>query len=393
MEYLVKSQFAVDATIYNVDDIVDMEVEEAKALVEEGKLEKYVEEKSVVVSVDTDCLTKAIQEGFEKFAPKPIETDEKSMDFGDFLVALSTKSLSEIEQKTVNITTGTQGGNATTRMTDRVDTDIMSKSAITSMLSVIELSGTDNTYRFNVVTSVGTAPAVVAESSSTSLSQPVIATFNLTLVKNTYAYVTTYEAQHDVNALVQEINSVVPEAFAKFLEGGVINGETGVTAIIGHAQTATIAKEGAQTASTIVTANVTKMFNSCKSPSQSVWVVSRSAYAQVMTLEDTNGNALFVGPQGYGPSPFGTLLGIRIEISDFAQAVGTVGDILLCNFNKYRLVVKGPLDIAVSEHVSFLDAEDTYRFIKRWAGSPIGILQTATDGTEISDFVELAERV
>jgi hypothetical protein len=48
--------------------------------------------------------------------------------------------------------------------------------------------------------------------------------------------------------------------------------------------------------------------------------------------------------------------------------------------------------MASSEHVSFNEDEVVFRFRYRAGGLPFGILLTATDGTSIGDFVELASR-
>lgn len=383
-QYLVKKQFAVNDEIYNVGDIVEMDAVESKTLIEEGKLEAHVESKSISVEVDTKGITNAIAEGLAKFAPKPAEKVQK-MGFGEFLQGIA--------KKTINITTGNQGEYATTDFTDPdIGTDLLRDSGVAQSVNVVSLNGTSNSYKFNVVSSMGTAPAITTESSTIGASQPLVTQFTIALVKATYRYDVTEEALEDTGALVAEVNDAVPSEFSKFIEDGVINGNTAFTGIIGDTNTVAIAKEAGQTDDTIVVANVDKMFCSAKNPNKSVWVMSRSAYCAVQGLEDSEGQRIFQGPNGLGAAPFGTLKGLPVQVSDYCPALGLSGDIILADLSKYKMAVKGGLKVASSKHIKFLEDEEVFRFTYRMGGLPVGIKLTATDGTEIGDFVVIADR-
>jgi HK97 family phage major capsid protein len=330
--------------------------------------------------------TKSIVDAIAALAPKQEEVKEEKMGFGQFLQGIA--------KKTINITTNTQGEYATTEFVDpSIDADLLRESGIASRAAMTSLSGTNNIYKKNVVNSTGTAPAVTAESATIGASQPTVTQFSFTLEKVTYRMDVTEEALEDTGALISEINANIPEQFSRFVEDGIINGSgTVLTAIVGDTNTATVNKESGQTDSTIVTENVDKMYCSAKNPASSVWVMSRSAYCAVQGLEDSAGNRLFQGPNGVGPTPFGTLKGLEIVVSNFCAVVGNVGDIVLGNFSKYQLVSKGGLRMASSAHVKFLEDETVFKFAYRLAGKPVGLKLTATDGTEIADFVELAAR-
>jgi len=388
-EYLVKKQFASNDTVYNVGDIVEMKAEYASDFIAKGNLELHKEEKVVDLKVDTKSLTDAIASGFAQFAPKLTKVEEK-MNYGEYLQAIAK---GDVETKNINITTDGQGAYATTEFIDpMVDTDLIRESGVARALNLVTLNGTNNVYKFNVVSSLGNAPAITAEGSTINASQPTVTQFAINLVKATYRFDATEEALEDTGALVSEINSAVPEEFSKFIEDGVLNGNTAFTGIIGDTNTVTVAKESGQTDDTIVAENIDKMFVSSKNPSRSVWIMSRSAYGAVQGLEDSAGNRIFVGPTGLAASPFGTLKGLPIMISDYSAALGTVGDILLCNLGKYKMAAKGRLKLTSSSHVKFLTDETVFKFIFRLGGLPASILLTATDSTEVSDFVELAGR-
>jgi HK97 family phage major capsid protein len=384
MKYLVKKQFALESTVYNEGDIVEVEATDAKSLVDEGSIAEYVEQKSVQVEIDTKGIADAVREGLASFAPKEVETEEK-MGFGEFLQGIA--------KKTINITTNTQGEYATTSYTDpSIDTDLLEESGVASRAAMTSLSGTNNIYKKNVVNSMGVAPAVTAESTTISASQPTVTQFSFTLQKVTYRVDVTEEALADTGALVSEINSSVPAEFSKYVENGAINGAGPLTAIVGDTNTVDIAKESGQTDSSIVAENIDKMYCSAKRPSQSVWIMSRSAYCAVQGVEDSEGQRLFVGPNGIAPTPFGTLKGLSIVVSDYCAVVGQSGDVILANMSKYQLVSKGGLRMASSAHVKFLEDEEVFKFTYRLAGKPVGLKLTATDGTLIGDFVTCADR-
>jgi HK97 family phage major capsid protein len=375
MNYLVKKQFALESDIYNKGDVLEMSEADAKSYVENGMVE-------------------VIEAGFSKFVPKQVEDEKKNMSMGEFLQGIARK---EIEAgpmtRTINITTGNQGGNQTESfLSPTVESDLLRESGIAQLATSVPLSGQNNVYKFNVVSSMGNAPAVTAESDTIGASQPLITNFSISLQKLTYRMDVTEEALQDTGALTAEVSSQVPEEYSKYIENGIINSAGPFSGIVGDTNTVSVAKEAGQTDDTIVAENIHKMYSSAKNPNRSIWIMSRSAYAAIQGLEDTNGNSLFVGPNGLASAPFGTLKGLPIAVSDKAQAVGTVGDIILADMSKYKIASKGGLSMASSEHVSFLEDETVFKFRFRVGGLPAGLKLTAVDGTEISSFVTLQNR-
>jgi HK97 family phage major capsid protein len=88
-----------------------------------------------------------------------------------------------------------------------------------------------------------------------------------------------------------------------------------------------------------------------------------------------------------------TLFGRPVIPIEQCQSVGTVGDILLCDFtNGYVLARKGQLKTDVSIHVEFLTDQLAFRFILRIDGQPI--LRTpitpAHGSNTLSHFVGLS---
>ena len=380
-KYLVLKMFAQDSTVFAQNEIVEMEAKDAASLLEAGNLQAYVEEKKMELQLDTKSIVDAINSLKPALAPAV----EQKMGVGEWLQGIA--------RKTINVTTGNQGQFATTTLVDpNIDIDVLQDSGIAQRATVTVLTGTNNIYKKNVINTTGTAPAVVAESGTAGASQPLLTQFTFNLSKVVYRYDATEEALEDTGALVSEITSAAPPEFAKFAENGMINTASPLTGVVGHAQTVSIAKESGQTDDTIVAENVDKMFSSAKRPGSSVWTMSRSAYAAVQGLEDSAGNRLFQGPNGIAANVFGTLKGLPIVVSDYCAALGLEGDIVLGNWSKYQIVTKGGLKMFSSSEVKFLEGETVFLFKWRLSGQPVGLKLTATDGTEIGDFVTLADR-
>lgn len=384
-KYLVKKQFAHNSDIFSVGDVVEMNDADSAGFVTKGLIEKHVEEKTINAKVDSKEIADAVSKAIAGLMPVQKAVENK-MTYGDYLQGIA--------RKTINITTGAQGQlNTSTYWDPAVDTDILRESGIAQKAFMVSLSGQNNIYKKNVLTTVGNAPAVFAESATITASQPLITQFTFTLEKVAYRFDVTEEAMEDTGALVQEIENAVPEAFSKFIENGMINGSgTILVGIVGGTNTVVTPYVSLQPVDSLLTENVRAMYVRCKNPSRSNWVVSRSAYLKVLELEDSNGNALFVGPNGAADAPFGTLLGLPILISDYCAAVGTVGDIILGDFSRYQIVNKGGMKLRTSSEVSFLTDAQVFKFTYRLAGKSIDVKLTATDGTEIGSFVVLDDR-
>lgn len=404
-KYLVAKQFAVNSQIYAAGEIVEMADVDAKGFVDAGNLKDYTETNpKFTVEVDQKGITDAVVKGLQALAPMTRQEPQQA-DFGQFLAGLAKKNLkadaspdgtfnfADYARKTLNITTNTQGQYATTTYWDpMIDVDLLEQSGIAALVKRTTLTGTNNIYKKNVVNSMGTAPAVTSESGTIGASQPTLTQFSFTLQKLTYRMDVTEEALEDTGALVSEVTGQVPEEFAKYIEDGIINGAGPLTGIVGDTNTVTISKEAGQTDNTIVAENIDKMFSAAKRPSSSVWILSRSAYAGIQGLEDGAGNRIFQGPTGIAGNVFGTLKGLPIRVSDYGQAIGIEGDIILANMRKYDVVTKGGMRMATSAHVQFLTDQQVFKFAYRLAGKPTGLKYTATDGTVIGDFLTLEAR-
>jgi HK97 family phage major capsid protein len=71
-------------------------------------------------------------------------------------------------------------------------------------------------------------------------------------------------------------------------------------------------------------------------------------------------------------SPYGTLLGRPVIPIEQCASVGTVGDIILADYNNgYYLAEKGGIKSDMSIHVMFIYDESVFRFVLRVDGQPV----------------------
>jgi HK97 family phage major capsid protein len=160
--------------------------------------------------------------------------------------------------------------------------------------------------------------------------------------------------------------------------------------------TITLAKEGGQTAATIVVENILKMYSRVlpQSLPNSVWVANPTTFPELMTL------ALPVGTGGapvalvnIHASPTMTMLGRPLILSEKVPTLGSAGDIGIYDFSFYLIGDRQSVSMESSEHSRFMNDETEVRLILRVDGRPwIQSALTPKNGSSLSPFVILAAR-
>ena len=159
-------------------------------------------------------------------------------------------------------------------------------------------------------------------------------------------------------------------------------------------------KETGQAAATIVYENIVKMWARLypRCHAKSVWVANIECFPQLATMSmpvGTGGVPVWLPAQGAAGTPYGTLMGRPLFLSEKMQALGTQGDIGLADFSKYFIGEKtGGIQIATSIHIRFDYDETAFRFVLRYDGQPSWLTAlTPRRGTNtLSPFVVLATR-
>jgi len=157
----------------------------------------------------------------------------------------------------------------------------------------------------------------------------------------------------------------------------------------------TQAAEGGQTAGTIVTKNISKMFSRCLNPTLAKWFASKDTLPQLMELAIGNQPIWTPPVSGFAQAPGGFLLGRAVQFSRHCQVLGTVGDIQLVDPTGYLLNIKtGGIKFASSIHLFFDYAINAYRWMFRIGGQPIlsAAASPAKGSNTESHFVTLAAR-
>jgi len=160
--------------------------------------------------------------------------------------------------------------------------------------------------------------------------------------------------------------------------------------------TVVVAKEGSQTDTTIVTANVLKMYSRLIADGGApFWMANRDTVPQIAQL--TIGNQPIYTPPNAGikEAPGGLLLGLPIRYSEHAQTLGVKGDLVAVNPAGYYAAIKrGGPKFASSIHLYFDYNATAFRWTFRLAGEPyLSAPVAAAKGSNTrSHFVALASR-
>ena len=233
-------------------------------------------------------------------------------------------------------------------------------------------------------------------------TKPVLGLATLRLKKLMALVPVTDELLDDTNAL----STYLPDKIANSIrwktnESILFGSGTGVPAgCMTATTTVTVAKESGQATQTLLAQNLAKMISRLPPGSfaKAVWIVNNDVLPALFTL--TLGNYPIYLPTGLGVggiqvSPYGTLLGRPVFVSQHANSFSGQGDVLLADLSYYQTITKaGGLQTATSMHLYF-DADLTaFRTTFRMDGqSKIAAPITPAKGSSsLSPFVQLGAR-
>lgn len=189
----------------------------------------------------------------------------------------------------------------------------------------------------------------------------------------------TEEQLADGPAWESYVNEAVPQELAFQIDTSVYSGP-GAGAPLGFMNSGAVVvvdKEAGQTAATIVTANIIKMWSRmwARSRASAVWFINQDIEPQLIPL--TLGAPslaqilLYTAPGINGnPGPYGKLFGRDVIPVEQASTLGTQGDIVLADMTQYILAKRSDTRADTSIHVAFLTGETAFRFMLRLDGQP-----------------------
>ncbi|MAH46910.1 phage major capsid protein [Candidatus Pacearchaeota archaeon] len=129
----------------------------------------------------------------------------------------------------------------------------------------------------------------------------------------------------------------------------------------------------------------------------SVWLAHIDTFPQLATMSlavGTGGAPVWLPAGAAAVSPFGTLMGKPLILTEKMATMGSAGDIGLVDFSQYWVGDKqgSNLKTASSIHVSFATDEVAFRFTMRYDGAPswLNALTPRRGANTLSPFISLA---
>jgi HK97 family phage major capsid protein len=240
------------------------------------------------------------------------------------------------------------------------------------------------------------------EASTAIPTKPVLGLSTLRLKKLMALVPTTDELLDDANALTSYLPEKVADSIRwKTNESILFGAGNGVPiGALTAGATVTVAKETGQATQTLVPQNLAKMISRLPPGSfaESVWIVNNDVLPALFTLTLGNypiylPNGLNVG--GIQVSPYGTLLGRPVFVSQHANSFSSQGDVLLVDLSYYQTITKaGGIQTATSMHLYFDSDLTAFRTTFRMDGqSKISApISPAKGSASMSPFIQLGAR-
>lgn len=241
-----------------------------------------------------------------------------------------------------------------------------------------------------------------AEAAAAPAAKPKFSESALKLKKLMALVPITDELLSDTNALTSYMPKKVASRMQwKINESILFGGGQGIPlGALASGAVLTQAKDSGQTTGTLSALNLANMIARLPPGSfkNAVWIVNNDVLPALFTL--SLGNYPIYLPVGGGVSsikgsPYGTLLGRPVFVSQHANTFSSQGDVILVDLSYYQTITKeGGMETATSMHLYF-DADATaFRTIFRMDGQPkiVAPIAPAKGANKLSPFVQLAAR-
>lgn len=275
------------------------------------------------------------------------------------------------------------------------------KLTISANSNGIKIPGVDEQSRATGSRWGGVQSYWVGEGDPANQTRPRFRIIELDLKKLMATWVITDELLADQNALTGIANQAFSEEIMFMTEDSIIRG-TGAgmpQGILGATATVTVAAENGQAPGTFLWENALKMWANmwARSRQNAVWLINQEIEPQLYQLRQvvgTGGQPVYLPQGGASGAPYATLLGRPVIATEYNEAPGTPGDVMLVDLTQYVLADKNAMQQMSSIHVRFLTDEMTFRLTYRLDGQPIWHtpLQPYRGAMLRSPFVVLAGR-
>jgi HK97 family phage major capsid protein len=311
----------------------------------------------------------------------------------------------------LNETVGSEGGFAVqTDFAEGMFGGIETQSVLWPKSFAIPLSADSNGVKVNLIDETtrvtgsrwgGVQVYWAAEAASVTAKKPKLFQLELTLQKLFGVGYRTDEIGQDWQASGAIMDRAFTAEMAFALDDAAVRGSgAGIPlGFLNSSALVTVTAETGQTADTVVTENVEKMFARmpARSKGKACWYINGDVWPQIFGLQravGTGGQPMFIATGALGEAPGGTLLGRPVIEIEQASALGDVGDISFVDMGEYLRLEKGGIARASSIHVEFLTDQEVFRWILRTNGAP-GWKSAVTrykGASTVSPFIALGAR-
>lgn len=346
-------------------------------------------------------------------APAHIKREAQHTALGNFALAVKAAATGTIDPRLQAAATGmgtqvdsSMGFAVPHEVAPGIERDMYATGDVLSRCDVRTIGG--NSISYNVLDETSRADGSrgsgvlgywVDEGVAPTLSNMKLARIDMKLRKVGALGAMTDELMSDATALGGELSGaftdeLIFQAENKVFRGGGANSMQG---FLNAACLVSVSKETSQQAATINTTNLSKMWARmpARSKANAVWFINVDCEPQLDELAQAIGTG-GTAPRFVTYSESGVLRikGRPVIQVEYAETVGTVGDISLVDMSKYRIIRKGGVEQASSMHVYFAQGEQAFRAFYRVDGqaTPRAAVTPFKGSNTLSPFVVLATR-
>jgi HK97 family phage major capsid protein len=392
----------LDAIDADLDAKADLAAVNAKEL---ARAERYADEMRAQgdpsIALGTDHATeKPWGPSVAANAPKHIQDEARHIALGNFAIAVKSHALGQGADPRLGFAVPREVAPGIERemfgggeLLSRADTRTI------TVGNSIAYNLIDQTSRADSSRGGGVLGYWVDEGVAPTTSNTKLSRMEMKLSKVGAFGVMTDELMSDAAALGGELESAFAEELIFQVENKMYrgNGANAPQGILNAPCLVSVSKETGQAAATIVYENLIKMWArvSPRAKSNAIWTINTDCGPQLHLLAQTVGTAAlparFVSYDANGGLQ---IFGRPVIEVEYAETVGTVGDIAVCDWKKYRLIRKGGVEQASSMHVYFAQGEQAFRAFYRVDGQavPRAALTPFKGSNTLSPFVVLATR-
>ncbi|MBN2687364.1 MAG: phage major capsid protein, partial [Deltaproteobacteria bacterium] len=180
------------------------------------------------------------------------------------------------------------------------------------------------------------------------------------------------EVYDDSTSISRQIEPTMKKSLAFTLDEAIIRGN-GVSKPTGILNASSRIQATRATASQIGWADIRTMYGRLHPAylKGARWLMSPDAFTQILGMESTAGQLLYMPNLDVSGNTPGSLLGVPIYISEKCSALGTEGDIILCNLSAYAFGLRKTFTFDKSNVPGWLSHAIDFRLIIRCDGIPL----------------------